>query len=723
MSSWLKRFLIGVAVLPALAMATGTTPSFPAYQWHTFLGGDVNTEANLPASVVDAAGNLYITGHTVHLWDQSGTPQAASETGYRGYLTKISPTGQLLWSRFYSAAAGDIDPVAITLDSAGNIYIAGAYWLGLGNAGSSFVMETDPYGNIIWGTNFGGYNYLNTTVLGLTYDPATNWVYATGWAYANWFTGTPLNSLPTNGAFATFIAQVGNATQGEAIGWVGFYYTPPGNAGGTMGRSIAVDADSNLYVAGADGDRATVWKVSGKGPTAGQQIWEHTYGSSPSYSYGVAVDGSNVYVSGYSAVGWNGPNGQPPQNAFVGLGGAVAFVLKLDTDGNYAWHTFYPGNDVQSIGAGIALDGHNKVYVAGPGDIAGHNGAPPQHDTGGGGHFILQLDDLGNYQWHSLYGTLQPDTASSIAVDPLHNIFVSGTTGWVTWNGDGNTLPLHPASGYASEIFVMKFGTAAKTTPVITWSNPAGIVYGAALTATQLNANASVPGTFVYTPPAGTVLTAGANQTLSTTFTPTDTTDYTTAIKNVLINVSKATPVITWPAPAAITYGGALGNGQLCAYASVAGTFVYTPPAGTVLPVGKGQTLSVAFTPSDAVDYTTAPGSATIDVNAAPPPPSGVNLVITKVLTRTGGNVVVQLTIANTGGSPANNVTLTSVKVGTVSATPLPQNVGTIGANASAQATVSVPGSVGASGVASSLTATGTYTGGTFSLSMRITLP
>ena len=47
--------------------------------------------------------------------------------------------------------------------------------------------------------------------------------------------------------------------------------------------------------------------------------------------------------------------------------------------------------------------------------------------------------------------------------------------------------------------------------------------------ATQLNATASVPGTFVYTPAAGTVLNAGAAQTLSVTFTPTDAANYTTA--------------------------------------------------------------------------------------------------------------------------------------------------------------------------------------------------
>ena len=94
--------------------------------------------------------------------------------------------------------------------------------------------------------------------------------------------------------------------------------------------------------------------------------------------------------------------------------------------------------------------------------------------------------------------------------------------------------------------------------PTITWANPANIVYGTALSATQLDATANVPGTFAYTPAAGTVLTAGNDQTLSVTFTPTDTTDYTTATATAFINVLQATPTITWANPANIVYGTAL---------------------------------------------------------------------------------------------------------------------------------------------------------------------
>ncbi|HTB83607.1 MAG TPA: MBG domain-containing protein [Candidatus Sulfotelmatobacter sp.] len=57
------------------------------------------------------------------------------------------------------------------------------------------------------------------------------------------------------------------------------------------------------------------------------------------------------------------------------------------------------------------------------------------------------------------------------------------------------------------------------------WPNPAGIVYGTALGAGQNNATSSVAGIFVYSPPNGTILSAGTNL-LTALFTPTDTNTY-----------------------------------------------------------------------------------------------------------------------------------------------------------------------------------------------------
>ena len=158
-----------------------------------------------------------------------------------------------------------------------------------------------------------------------------------------------------------------------------------------------------------------------------------------------------------------------------------------------------------------------------------------------------------------------------------------------------------------------------KATPTITWATPADITYGTALGATQLNATASVPGTFAYSPVVGTVLNAGSGQTLSVTFTPTDAANFTTATKTVSINVLKATPTITWPTPADITYGTALERDAAERDRQRARRVRLHAGGGTILNAGATQTLSVTFTPTDAANYTTATTTVAINVLKATP--------------------------------------------------------------------------------------------------------
>jgi hypothetical protein len=158
--------------------------------------------------------------------------------------------------------------------------------------------------------------------------------------------------------------------------------------------------------------------------------------------------------------------------------------------------------------------------------------------------------------------------------------------------------------------------TVVKATPAINWHAPAGISYGTALNGNQLNAKASVPGTFAYTPAEGEVLGAGTH-TLSVTFTPKNTTDEAIVQASVPISVSKATPIVTWPQPADVSYGTMLSGVQLNASALVPGAFYYTPAAGTVLASGT-QTLSVTFAPTDTLNYTTAQAAVSLVVEGLP---------------------------------------------------------------------------------------------------------
>jgi hypothetical protein len=78
----------------------------------------------------------------------------------------------------------------------------------------------------------------------------------------------------------------------------------------------------------------------------------------------------------------------------------------------------------------------------------------------------------------------------------------------------------------------------------IQWATPAAITYGTALSASQLDATASVAGKFAYDPAAGTALSAGTH-TLNVTFTPTDSTQYRAAAASVTLTVNQARLTVT----------------------------------------------------------------------------------------------------------------------------------------------------------------------------------
>jgi hypothetical protein len=77
-------------------------------------------------------------------------------------------------------------------------------------------------------------------------------------------------------------------------------------------------------------------------------------------------------------------------------------------------------------------------------------------------------------------------------------------------------------------------------------------------------------------------------------------------------------PAIVWPTPAPIVYGTALGGTQLDATSPLAGSFSYSPAAGTVLAVGQ-HTLTATFTPTDIIDYTISTATVTLIVVPATP--------------------------------------------------------------------------------------------------------
>jgi CSLREA domain-containing protein len=239
----------------------------------------------------------------------------------------------------------------------------------------------------------------------------------------------------------------------------------------------------------------------------------------------------------------------------------------------------------------------------------------------------------------------------------------ASTTAAITASGacsiTGNTVTMTSGSGACSltaawaadsnynSATLTQSTNASKITPTVSWATPAAITYGTALSATQLDAAASVPGTFAYTPASG-ILTAGTH-TLSVLFTPTDSADYTTASATVSLLVNKATPVLTWK-PASIQLGYTLGAPQLDATASVAGSFVYTPASGTQV-VTTTLTLNAQFTPSDTNDYN--PASLSVALTVTPGPLASISPATLNFGNVYLGSITTQIvTVSNIGNKP-----------------------------------------------------------------------
>jgi sugar lactone lactonase YvrE len=118
----------------------------------------------------------------------------------------------------------------------------------------------------------------------------------------------------------------------------------------------------------------------------------------------------------------------------------------------------------------------------------------------------------------------------------------SGATFTMT-SGAGSCSVIANQAGnanYAAAAQNTKSVTASLAAPVVTWLAPPAIVYGYPLTANQLDATASVAGSFAYTPALGTVLGIGT-QTLSVTFTPTNSADYSSVTTTVHLTVNAPT--------------------------------------------------------------------------------------------------------------------------------------------------------------------------------------
>jgi sugar lactone lactonase YvrE len=592
-------------------------------------GPAVNAQLALPYGVfVDSSGNVEIA--------DSGNSVIRKVTALTLVITTVAGNGSPGYSGDGAQAmsAALYDPAGVSADAVGNIYIADDF----NGRIRKVTASTGVINTVAGSTSYGGDGGPATRAL--FYYPGGMRVDASGNLYIADTINDAIRKVTASTGIITTIAGNGTCCYSGDGG-------PATSAQLYYPNDVALDSSGNIYIADTYNSlvrkvtvaTGVITTVAGNGTFGYSGDGSAAISAALSYPSGIAVDSTgNIYIADtdnsvirkvtaatgiITTIAGNGVAG------YTGDGG-VAMKASLDApyfvalDGAGNLYISDSGNDViREVLAGSGVI--NTVVGTGVAGYSGDGGAaksamlnfPQGIALDYGGNLYIADDGNSRVRKVRLSTTGVITTVAGIATPGYYGDTMAALSAEVF-------EPIGVAVDASANLYIVDtnndriraIGKAIPTVvPVLSWPAPATIGYGTALSATQLDATASVAGTFTYTPAAGQVLPVGSN-TLSVSFVPVDGVDYTTATAQTKISVIQGVPKITWAAPAAITAGTALSATQLDATANTAGTFTYSPPLGTVLAQGT-QTLTVDFAPTNTSEYAPATASVSLTVNAS----------------------------------------------------------------------------------------------------------
>jgi len=357
-------------------------------EWLQVYDGPAHGLDNAKELVLDAAGNVYVTGFS-----------QGNGTG-KDYLTiKYSPSGQVLWmARYDGPANGDDEANGIAIDAAGDIYVTGGS-TGTGSGLDYFTIKYDPItGNEKWTQRYNGpgWHYFDDAGQDVAVDSAGD-IIITG--YSEGFGGPPYRHHDC--------VTIKYGPDGDQI-WENRYGE---SRNADEGYKIAFDPDGNIYIGGRTVPYNYDYLIIKLDSASGVLQWKNSFDlGSYDYFYGLAVDASGAYLAGGSMTcEVNCP--APYMHDFV--------TMKFDIiTGTLIWIDRYPnpGNGNQRARA-ITLDSESNVIVT---------GYPA----------TVKYNSSGQRQWDYSYGT----SFLAIDTDPNDNVFLTGVGFTVMADKNGNEI-------------------------------------------------------------------------------------------------------------------------------------------------------------------------------------------------------------------------------------------------------------------------------------------
>ncbi|MBP7809762.1 MAG: T9SS type A sorting domain-containing protein [Bacteroidia bacterium] len=363
----------------------------PTFQWAKQISGSTGNDL-VECIVSDKFGNTYSTGYYAGNSDFDPGPGTYTLPVYGNqdaYILKLDPSGNIVWAKGFGSSAWE-SSFGICLDNSGNIFVTG-YFMGacdfdpgpssfilnsVAGGTDAFIAKFSPIGNLLWAKQIGNLN--GEIGYDLEADDLGN-VYTTGY-----FEGT-VDFDPGPGAYNLSSTGGGN--------------TP------------------DIFISKLDSNGNFVWA-------------KQVMGMGADYGYAVALDkNKNVIISGYFAFSADFDPGPGIIN-LTSAGGDDAFVLKLDSLGNYIWAiNFESSNGCYAYG--VDTDTLDNVVVSGLiTSITDFDPSPGTYTltspTGAGDTFIAKFSQSGNFVWAQALDGLNGNIAYDITTDQLNNVYSTG---------------------------------------------------------------------------------------------------------------------------------------------------------------------------------------------------------------------------------------------------------------------------------------------------------
>ena len=498
---------------------------------------------------VDSSGNLYIADQDSYEIDRvaagTGIITTYAGTGLPGYGNRKDGDGG-------PAVDAAISPQSIAVDRAGNLYIADNYLNSVRVVNAATGIITTFAGNGTPGYSGDGGP---ATKAGLD-EPNALAIDSSG----NLFVSTGGDGRIREVAAATGIITTvaGNGDPGGLSGDGG-----PATSAEVAAQCLATDSAGNVYLFNNPGEIRQIAVGTGVITAAAGNGYYGYSGDGGSATVaeisnpsGIATDpAGNLYLSDSS-------NYRIREVTFTGPVVTPVFSLAGGTYGGRQNVTIYdgtPGATVYYTADGTMPSSKSSVYSA-PIAVASSqtleaiailNGRPqsglataaytitaatPVISPAPGSYVGAQSVTISDASpgatiYYTTDGVTVPSTRSAVYTGPI-TVMASETI-----------MAIAVASGFPNSA-VVSAAYIIRYRPVLNWTAPAEIMYGTELGTKQLDAGASVPGSFAYSPKTGTRLIVGVH-TLSVTFTPSNAAIYTTATKSVEITVKKAMLTVT----------------------------------------------------------------------------------------------------------------------------------------------------------------------------------